>query len=134
MNQKQKKILGVGIFVALIAVLAAVFFTFRPKTTQGSKEISIEVINKAGESSTYELKTDAEYLQQAMDEADGLTYDGEEGAYGMMVDTINGETADYTKDKAYWSFYVNDTYCNYGISEQPVTDGDAFKIEYTTAE
>lgn len=134
MNKKNKKLLGVGLFVVLIALLTGVFFIFRAKPVAGSKDISIEVINKAGESTLYEFKTDAEYLQQAMDEADGLTYDGEDGQYGMMVDTVNGEVADYTKDKAYWSFYVNDTYCNYGISEQPVLDGDAFKIEYTTAE
>ena len=29
--------------------------------------------------------------------------------------------------------YINGEYCNYGISEQPVADGDVFKIEYTPA-
>lgn len=133
-NAKNKQILGVGIFVVLIAILALVFFNFREKPVAGSKEISIEVIDKEGESTTYELKTDAEYLQQAMDEADGLTYGGAETQYGFTVDTINGERADYTLDKAYWGFFVNDEYCNYGISSQPVNDGDAFQIVYTPAE
>ena len=31
-------------------------------------------------------------------------------------------------------FYVNDEYCNYGVSEQPVEDGDKFSIVYTLAE
>lgn len=134
MKQKNKKILGVGIFIVLIAILALVFFFFREKPVEGSKEISIEVINKAGESTLYELNTDAEYLQQAMDEADGLTYDGAESQYGFTVDTVNDERADYTKDQAYWSFYVNDEYCNYGISSQPVLDGDNFQIVYTKVE
>ena len=32
---------------------------------------------------------------------------------------------------AYWGFSVNGQYCNYGIDEQPVEDGDAFVIAYT---
>jgi len=52
----------------------------------------------------------------------------------MMVDTINGLRADYTADKAYWSFYINGEYCNFGIDQQPIADGDQFKIEYTAAE
>ena len=131
---KNKKILGLGIFVALIAILALVFFTYREKPVEGSKEISIEVVDKNGKSKLYELNTDAEYLQQAMDEAKGLTYGGAESQYGFTVDTVNGIRADYNKDKAYWSFYVNGAYCNYGISAQPVLDGDAFQIIYTKAE
>ena len=88
-------------------------------------------VNKEAESTVYELSTDAEYLRQAMEEADGLTFDGEEGAYGFSVYTVNGETADFTVDSSYWSFYVNEEYCNYGIDSQPVMDGDAFQIIYT---
>ena len=131
---KNKKILGVGIFIALIAILALVFFTFREKPVEGNKKISIEVVDKDGTSTLYELNTDAEFLQQAMDETEGLTYGGAETQYGFTVDTINEVRADYTKDKAYWSFYVNTAYCNYGISAQPVADGDAFQIVYTKAD
>ena len=98
----------------------------------GSKDITIEVVNKAAESTVYELSTDAEFLRQAMDEAEGLTYDGTESEYGLMISTINGEVADFNVDGGYWSFYVNDEYCNYGIDTQPVMDGDAFAIVYTT--
>ena len=68
-----------------------------------------------------------------MDEAEGLTYSGTEGDFGMMVDTVNGVRADYTLDGAYWSFLINDEYCNYGISEQPIEDGDVCSIVYTSA-
>ena len=53
------------------------------------------------------------------------------GAYGYSIHTINGVKADYNTDNAYWSFYVNDEYCNYGVDTQPVNDKDAFKIVYT---
>lgn len=128
----KKALIGVGILVALIAIFLIIFSIFREKPVEGSKEITIEVINKAAESTIYELKTDAMYLRQAMEEAEeeGLTFSGTESEYGMMVDTVNGEKADYSVDASYWSFYVNETYCNYGIDSQPVENGDAFKIVY----
>lgn len=126
----KKALIGVVALVAVIAVMAAVFVTFRAKPVAGSKEVVIEVVDNNQETTTYELKTDAEYLEQAMEEAEGLTYSGTEGPYGLMIDTVNGLTADFNTDGAYWSFYVNDDYCNYGISEQPVMDGDTFTIKY----
>ena len=100
---------------------------------EGSKSITIEVVNKAEENTNYELKTDAEYLRQAMEEAEGLTFSGTESEYGMMVETVNGEKADYNIDGAYWGFYVNGEYCNNGIDTQPVEDGDVFSIVYTAS-
>ena len=130
MKKSLKIILGVTGVVALVAALVAVWMIFGAKPQAGAKEITIEVINSADESTVYELNTDAEYLRQAMDEAEGLTYDGTEGEYGLMISTVNGEVADYNVDGSYWSFYVNGEYCNYGIDTQPVADGDAFVIEY----
>ena len=130
-KSNKKVIIAVVALLAVIAVMAAVFFIFREKPVEGSKAITIEVINKAQESTMYELKTDAEYLRQAMEEADGLEFTGTESEYGMMVESVNGEVADYNVDGSYWSFYVNDNYCNYGIDTQPVLDGDAFQIVYT---
>lgn len=133
-NKSSKKwVAGIICLVLVIGVLFGVYKMFGAKTTQGAKSITIEVIDDSKNNTSYSLNTDAEYLRQAMDEAD-LTYSGEESDYGMMVDTINGIRADYTLDNAYWSFYVNDEYCNYGIDTQPVADGDTFKIEYTPAQ
>lgn len=130
MKKSVKIILGVTGVAVLIAALVAVWMIFGAKPQEGAKEITIEVINSADESTVYELNTDAEYLRQAMDEAEGLTYDGIESEYGVMISAINGEVADYSVDGAYWSFYVNGEYCNYGIDTQPIADGDAFVIEY----
>lgn len=130
----KKALLGVGILVVVIAALTAVYSLFGAKPVEGSKAITIEVVNKAQESTVYELTTDAEFLRQAMEEAEGLTFSGAESQYGMMVDTVNGERADYTLDGAYWSFLVNDEYSNYGIDTQPVMDGDEFSIVYTLAQ
>lgn len=133
-KSNKKIIIGVIALVALIAVLAGVYFAFSAKPVAGSKSITIEVVNKAQESTVYEVQTDAEFLRQAMEETEGLTFSGAESEYGMMVDTVNGERADYTLDGAYWGFNINGAYCNYGIDTQPVLDGDAFSIVYTLAQ
>lgn len=132
-NNKSKFgiIAGVVVLAVALAVFAGIYFIFGEKPVEGSKSITIQVINDNNETSTYELKTDAEYLRQAMEEAEGLTFSGQESEYGMMVDTVNGVRADYSENGAYWSFYVNGDYCNYGIDSQPVLDGDIFSIEYT---
>jgi len=131
---KNKKLLGVGLLVILIAVFAIAYGAFREKPVEGSKTITIEVTNQADETKKYEVQTDAEFLRQAMEEAEGLTFSGQEGEYGMMVEVVNGESAVYDKDGAYWSFSVNGELCKNGIDSQPVEDGDEFQIVYTQAE
>lgn len=130
----KKVIIGIVALAAAVVLLAVVFFAFREKPVEGGKTITIEVVDNEQKSVTYDVKTDAEYLRQAMEEADGLEFSGTEGEYGMMVMIVNGVTADYNVNGAYWSFYVNGEYCNYGIDTQPVLDGDAFRIEYTSAQ
>lgn len=132
-NNRKNIIIGVAALAAVVAVFAGIYFIFGAKPVAGNKSITIEVVNDKQERTTYELNTDAEYLRQAMEEAEGLTFSGAESEYGMMVDTVNGVKADYNENGAYWGFYVNGDYCNYGIDDQPVLDGDAFSIEYTVA-
>ncbi len=130
MKKVNKKVVaGILVLVILIVGMMFAYEKFREKPMEGSKSITIEVVNDKGESTKYELKTDAQYLQQAMDEVKGLEYAVHDG----MVNKVNGLYADYTETGAYWGFYVNDEYCNYGISEQPVEDGDVFKIVWTKA-
>ncbi len=129
--KNKKKLLLLLIPVVLIAALVLGYFLLKPKTAKGSKNIEIRVVDNAGETKVYDVNTDAEYLRQAMEEAKGLTFSGDESDYGLMVVEINGVTADYNVDQSYWAFYVNDEYCNYGVDSQPVADGDVFRIEYT---
>lgn len=130
-SSKKQIIIATVVLVVLIAAAALIYVNFKPKAVEGAKTVSIEVIDNNSESEVYEVNTDAEFLRQAMEEADGLTFSGAESEYGMMVDTVNDVTADYNTDGAYWAFYVNGEYCNYGIDSQPVADGDEFQIVYT---
>lgn len=131
---KNKKIWGVGLLVVLIAAFALIYGAFSEKPVEGSKAITIEVINQAGESKEYAVKTDAEFLMEAVEETKDLEVLGEEGPYGMMIESVNGETAIYEEDGAYWSIMVNGEYGMNGIDSQPVEDGDEFQLVYTLAE
>ena len=137
MSETTKKTNGkkIAIAVAVLAAVAVIFgviYTqFAPKAVAGAKEITIEVVDDAGESTMYTVHTDAEYLGQAIEETEGLTLEGEEGPYGLAVSAVNGITADFNKDGAYWAFYVDGEYCNYGVDEQPIEDGEAYQIVYT---
>ena len=129
----KKIIIGIAVLLIAIAAFSGIYFLFGAKPVAGSKFITIEVVDDRQETTAYQLQTEVEFLRQAMEEAEGLSFSGTESEYGMMVDTVNGLTADYNTDGAYWSFYVNGDYCNYGIDSQPVLDGDIFSIRYTLA-
>lgn len=131
---KNKKLLGAGLLVILIALFAIAYGAFREKPVEGSKTITIEVINQADASKEYEVHTDAEFLRQAMEEADGLEFSGQESQYGLTIEVVNGESADFNKDGAYWCVMVNGEYGMNGIDTQPIEDGDEFQIVYTEAE
>ena len=131
MNEKKvnSKIISLVAAVVVIAVFAIVYFAFGEKPVEGEKNITVAVTNSTGETITYEVNTDAKYLRGAMEDADGLTFDGYESEFGLTLTTVNGEETDFTT--AYWGTYVNGEMCNYGIDTQPVEDGEAFEIVYS---
>ena len=130
-GNKKKIILAVGALVLVAAIFAGVYFALAPKASAGGKEITIEVIDDAQASTVYEVSTDAEYLGDEIRETEGLTVEGTESEYGLMVDTVNGVVADYNENGAYWAFYVDGEYCMYGMDQQPIEDGQAYQIIYT---
>lgn len=46
---------------------------FRPRPEEGKKEILVDVVYKDGSIDSYAIATDAQYLEQALEEAEGLT-------------------------------------------------------------
>lgn len=128
----KKAALAVVALIAVAAVFGLIYLNFGPKTAEGAKQITVEVVDDAGNSLSYTTRTDAEYLRQALEEIEGLVIEGTESDYGLMVETVNGVTADYNVNGAYWAFFVNDEYCNYGVDTQPVEDGQEYRIVYTT--
>ena len=133
-NNRRRGILTVALVLAIVGLMTLAHGTFSEKAVKGGKNISVEVIGNEKEAVRYELSTNQEYLLGALQEIEELEMESEDGPYGPMLLSINGEFAEFNTNGAYWAFYVNDGYCNYGVAEQPVEDGDAFQIVYTPAE
>ena len=134
---KNKKTLYsvIGIILA-IAIMFGLYKAFGPKAQSGSKSVTVEVVDDKGDIKTYGEKTDAEFLKEVMDEISKTTdfsYEGTDSEYGLYITAINGITADYNSDGAYWAIYVNDEYGMYGADQQPVADGDKYSFVYEKA-
>lgn len=137
MNKNKKIIAAVVAVIAVIVVFLGVYKVFGPKTQTGEKAYTVEVTAADGSTKTYEGRTDAEYLSGLMDElqeAGDFSYEGTSSDYGLFITAINGETADYDKDGAYWAIYVNGEYGQYGADQQPVADGDSFRFAYESSQ
>ncbi len=129
----KKLLLAALLLAAAAAVFGGIYLRFSPAALAGEKEITIEVVDDRQETERYHLKTDAEYLKEAMEDA-GIDFTGTSSEYGLMVDTVNGVRADYSENGAYWAFYEGEDYCNYGVDEQAVRDGETYRVVYTLAE
>ena len=95
---------------------------------EGAKTVVVKV-EAEDTAVTFTVKTDAEMLGDAL-----LTHEliaGEESEYGLYIKTVNGITADYDPDGAYWAFYQNGEYAMTGIDSTPVTEGETYALVYT---
>ena len=127
--KNKKLVLAVVALVAVIAILAGVYFATRPETSQGAKEFTVEVVHADGSSKTFTYHTDEEFLGTVL-EAEGLIK-GEMGPYGLTIFEVDGERAVWEENGAYWAIFVNGEYGMTGVDTTPVNDGDTFKLEYT---
>ena len=128
--QNKKTILAVIALVAVIAILAGVYFATRPETQTGSKTITVIVVHQDKTEKTFTYHTDEEYLDKVL-----LTeklIEGYEDQYGFVVEKVDGEAAIWDTDSAYWSLYIGEEYATSGISTTPVYDGSVFKLVYET--
>ena len=95
---------------------------------EGSKQFEIEVIAD-GFSVTFTVKSDDAFLGFAL-LANGIIT-GENGPYGLYITAVNGMTADYDKDKAYWAISKGGEYLMTGVDTTPIENGAHYELTYT---
>lgn len=127
--KNKKLILAAVALVAVLAIFLGVYFATRPATAQGSKTFTVTVVHGDGTSKDFTYSTNEEYLGAVL-QSEGLI-EGEEGPYGMMINSVDGEKAVYEDNGAYWALFVGEEYAMQGIDLTPVNDGDTFRLEYT---
>lgn len=127
--KNKKLILALVALVAVVAVFLGVYFATRPETVEGAKAITVTVVHKDGTEKTFEYHTDEAYLGPVL-LAEGLVV-GESGPYGLMINTVDGETADYNVDQGWWQIFVGEESATTGADSIVINDGDTFKLVYT---
>ena len=95
----------------------------------GKNAITVKVVHSDGSEKVFTYNTDEEFLGDVL-LADGLIK-GNEGPYGLEISEVDGETAVYATDKAYWALFEGDQYALQGISTTPIKDGGEYGLVYT---
>lgn len=97
---------------------------------EGKVKAEFTVTNAEGESQTFTLEvTDGEKLGDALVEAGLISQEESDAGF---VTTVNGETADWDKDKAWWC--LNDAsgeMTSVGVADIELHDGDSYAFVYT---
>lgn len=130
--QKNKKVLIIAAVVLL--VIAAIFFFIgkknQPQTVEGTKTITLTVIQEGVDDKVFTIHTDAEFLRGAL-EQESLV-EGTESEYGLYVTVVDGVAADDSL-RQWWC--LNDGEGNMlptGVDSTPIADGDAFQFVLST--
>lgn len=129
---KRKHLSGILAVASCCALAIAVLLVWRqnrPVGEAGGKSFTVEVIHKDSSSAEFTYQTDAEYLGAVLLEA-GLIA-GSNGPYGLYVETVDGETADYNVDGGWWRLTCNGEDSQTGADTTPIHDGDQFAWIYT---
>ena len=129
---KNKKMLVVVIVLAVvIAALLGIYNTTRPEAVEGGKNVTVLIIHKDGTEKKQEYATDLEYLAELLLEKELVTgYASEE--YGFTIESVDGVTADWSTDSAYWALYEGDEYATTSAAGIVLVDGGVYKLVYET--
>ncbi len=91
---------------------------------------TVEYVN--GTVTKFDIHTDKTTVGEALLEL-GLI-EGSTSDFGLYVTTVNGVTADWDTENAYWAFYINGEYALTGVDSTEITDGATYKMVKTVSE
>ena len=95
---------------------------------EGEKTVFVEV--KADDKSvTFTVKTDKKNLADAL--LEHSLVEGDNTEYGLYIKKVNGITADYDNDKAYWGLFKNGSMLMTGASDTEIANGDKYDLIYS---
>ncbi len=97
--------------------------------TENKITITVDVVGSDGKTTEFTISTAAETLRGALEQENLVQ--GDEGPYGLYIKTVNGETADYNTNGAYWAIYEGDQASMSGVDGIQISDGGHYKLVYT---
>ena len=113
-----------------VSSVAASSETASAEASEAKVKAQFTVTGADGESQTFDLEvTDGEKLSDALAEAGIIS---EEEAAAGFVTTVNGETADWDKDSAWWCLTdASGEMTSVGVGDIELHDGDSYAFTYT---
>lgn len=129
---KNKKVVIAALaLVLVIALMAGLYLTTRPQAVAGSKQVAVQIIHKDGTEKNLEYATNHEYLADLLLEKELVTgYASEE--YGFTIESVDGVTADWALDGAYWALYEGEAYATTSAAGIVLVDGGVYRLVYET--
>lgn len=150
-------IIALAALIAAVALLVGIYFMTKPRpenddkddtkqtvneqkddsgkaidgeeeTTLAGDTFTLVVVHGDGTEKTFTITSEEDYLAPALITEGILT---DEGVETGMYNTVDGETADWNADQAYWAFYIDDEYATYGMNDTPIEEGGNYKLVYT---
>lgn len=123
-----KILLSLIALLAVSAVLFGVYLFTRQAGIAGAKTITVEVVHKDASIKNFTYRTDREYLGETL--LDEKLIAGEEGAYGLYIKTVDGETADESNQE-WWCITKNHKMLNTSADQTPIADGENYELTLT---
>lgn len=127
-KNSKKAVLSLVILAAVIAALLCVYQFTKEKPVEGQKNVTIHVVHKDQSVRDFEVSTTREYLGEVLKD-EGLA-EGEDGAYGMYITTVDGETADEAGQE-WWCITKGGGRLDTSADQTPVMDGDEYELTLT---
>ena len=149
-NNSMKKLLSLVLAFVLTAALALTGCSGMPAETtapietpdstgssdftilgKGEKSFELTIVDKEGKEHMYLIHTDEEMVGFALIEH--ALIEGEQGQYGMYIQSVLGQVLDYETDGMYWAFYVNGEYAMTGVDQTPIQADTGYMLKAEAA-
>lgn len=128
-----KPILATLIFLLIAGAMIAVYVSSRAKQANvlgtGNKTITVQVVIPEKETKDYVIKTDADFLRQALDQEKLI--EGSESEFGFFITGVTGISADASKQE-WWCITKKGETIFTGVNEIAIQDKDQYEITLTT--
>lgn len=140
MKNKLTVLLSILLFASLVLTLVSCggintdklweSATYKDDITVGEGDTTFDITIRAGDKSiVITVNTDETILGAALISENIIA--GDMGDYGLYIKKVNGITADYDTDKAYWAFYVNGEYALSGVDSTEIVEGENYELVYS---
>lgn len=129
MRRNRKAMFALAALAAAAALMLGIWYFTRPQVQAGEKTVVVEVVHSDETSKEFTCHTDAEYLGEVL-LAEELAQ-GEQGAYGLFITTVDGETAQESL-RQWWCVTKSGARVDTGVDSTPIADGDHFELTMST--